>query len=183
MDSPVSVPNPVAAPVAAPAPATDGAAAAANKVTLIVFSGDMDKVWAAFNIANGAAASGMDVTMFFTFWGLKILKREDRHPKGDNWMTKMFLFMTRGGLHSLKLSNLHRGGMGKWMMEKMAKAKNVASLEEMLKDAVDLGVKIYGCEVSTRILGITREDLLDCVEIRGIATVIKEATGSTPFFI
>lgn len=152
----------------------------ADKTTIVVFSGEFDKVLASFVIANGAAASGMDVTMFFTFWGLNVIKKNDGQIKGaKNWMQKMMGMMNRGGYSRLPLSKFNMAGMGKVMMKKIMKGQNVQNLEDMMKDASDLGVKMIACKMSMDVMGIDKDDLIPEVkEIVGVASYIAEAKNS-----
>jgi len=152
----------------------------ADKATIVVFSGEFDKVLASFVIANGAAASGMDVTMFFTFWGLNVIKKNTGPIKGaKNWMQKMMGMMNRGGYSRLPLSKFHMAGIGKVMMKKIMKGQNVQNLEDMMKDASDLGVKMLACNMSMDVMGIDKEDLIPEVnEIVGVASYIAEAKNS-----
>src|SRR5512135_817837 len=118
-----------------------------NKLSMVVFSGDMDKVMAAFIIATGAAASGMDVTMFFTFWGLKAIQK-DSSLTGKGLFGRMLGLMNRGGIDTIGPSRFNFGGMGRWMMKTMMKSKHVASLRELRDMAVELGVKMMPCSMS-----------------------------------
>ena len=114
-----------------------------NKLSMIVFSGDLDKALASFIIATGATAMGMDVVMFFTFWGTPILRAENKNVGGKDMMGTMFGTMLPKGAEKVKLSKMNMGGMGTAMMKSLMKKKNVASLGEMIKLAEELGVKIY----------------------------------------
>ena len=117
----------------------------AEKMTIIVFSGEMDKVISAFNIAIGGATSEMDVTMFFTFWGLNVIKKNEGSIKSKGIMRKMLNMMNRGGSKRLPLSKFHMLGMGKWMMKKLMKDINFPQVDELLALAKDLGVKLIAC--------------------------------------
>jgi peroxiredoxin family protein len=152
----------------------------ADKATIVVFSGEFDKVLAAFVIANGSAASGMDVTMFFTFWGLNVIKKNNGSIVGaKNWMQKMMGMMNRGGYSRLPLSKFNMGGMGKIMMKKIMKGQNVQSLDEMISDAADLGIKMIACKMSMDVMGVSKEDLIPEVkEIVGVASYVAEAKNS-----
>ncbi|MFA5375657.1 MAG: DsrE/DsrF/DrsH-like family protein [Dehalococcoidia bacterium] len=132
-----------------------------NKATLIVHSGDMDKVYSAFIIGNGALAMGMDVSMFFTFWGLQRLKK--------------------GGLEKGPLSKMHMFGLGKLMIKRKMKQANVASLERLAKDFKELGGKILACDMTMDIMGVKREDLRDDLisDYCGVGTYLDEAKDST----
>jgi peroxiredoxin family protein len=148
-----------------------------NKASLIVFSGDMDKVFAAFIIATGAAAAGMDTTMFFTFWGLKAIQKGNLTGKG--LMGKMLGLMNRGGIERIGPSKFNFGGMGRWMFTKMMADKGITSLKELQETAIDLGVHILACNMSMGVMEISREDLIDEVEeVAGVARFIKDAAGS-----
>lgn len=146
--------------------------------TLIVFSGDLDKVLASFIIANGARAMGRPVTMFFTFWGLNALRKADPVPVKKSMIEKMFGKMMPRGSQKLKLSKMNMGGMGTAMMKKVMKDKNVESLEELMKHAMDSGIKLVACTMSMDIMGITKEELLDGVEYAGVATYLGDAEES-----
>jgi peroxiredoxin family protein len=151
---------------------------AQDKATLVVFSGDMDKVFAAFIIATGAAAAGMDTTLFFTFWGLKAIQKGNRTGKG--WMGKMLGLMNRGGLSRLGPSKFNFGGMGRWMFTKMMADKGVTTLDELREMAIDLGVHLLACKMSMDVMEIGRQDLIDEVEdVVGVAKLVKEAAGSS----
>jgi peroxiredoxin family protein len=149
-----------------------------NKLSLVVFSGDMDKVMAAFIIATGAAASGMEVSMFFTFWGLKALERPGRLT-GQGLFGRMLGLMNRGGLDAIGPSRLNMGGLGRWMFKKMMKQKGVASLPELYDMAVDLGVKMMPCQMSMTVMeidpGAFRENVTPPV---GVAAFLEEAAES-----
>lgn len=143
--------------------------------TMIVFDGDLDKVIASFIIANGAAAMGRPVTMFFTFWGLNALRKSRPVPVKKNMMEKMFGIMMPRGIHKLKLSKMNMGGLGTKMMKAVMKEKNVASLEELMKSAMKNGVKIVACTMSMDVMGIRKEELIDGVELAGVATYLSDA--------
>jgi peroxiredoxin family protein len=149
-----------------------------NKVTLIVCSGDMDKVMAAYIIATGAAASGMEVTMFFTFWGLKAIQKPGTFT-GEGLFGRMLGIMNRGGLDAIGPSRLNMGGMGRWMFKLMMKQKGAASLPELYDMAVDLGVKMMPCEMSMRVMEIDPKIFNDNVTPPvGVAAMLEEATES-----
>jgi peroxiredoxin family protein len=148
-----------------------------QKCSLIIFSGDMDKVMAGFIIATTAAAMGMETTMFFTFWGLKAIQKDT--PTGEGLLGKMLSFMNRGGIDRLGPSRLNFGGLGRWMFKKMMKDKNVTSLPELRQMAIDLDVRFLGCLMSMDVMEITRDHLIDEVEdVVGAATFILEAQQS-----
>jgi peroxiredoxin family protein len=154
-----------------PAPANDGK-------TLVVFSGDMDKVLASFVIANGAAAMGRPVTMFFTFWGLNVLRKTENVNVKKPLIDTMFGLMMPQGVSKLKLSKMHMGGMGTAMMRKVMKDKNIDSLEDLVKKAMDNGVKMIACTMSMDVMGITKEEIIDGVEFAGVGTYLGDAEES-----
>ena len=143
--------------------------------TLIVFSGDLDKVLASFIIANGAAAMGRPVTMFFTFWGLNALRKETKQHVSKTFVEKMFGFMMPRGIGKLKLSQMNMGGMGTKMMKKVMRDKNVSSLEELMKKAMASGIKLVACTMSMDVMGIKKEELIDGVEFAGVTSYLGNA--------
>ena len=146
--------------------------------TIIVFSGDMDKVMASFIIANGAAAMGKPVTMFFTFWGLSVLRKAGKTKVDKAPMEKMFGAMLPKGADKLKISKMNMGGMGTAMMKKIMKDKNVNSLEELIKSAMNNGVKIVACTMSMDVMGIKPEELIDGIEYGGVGYYLGDAEDS-----
>ena len=149
-----------------------------KKATIVVFSGDMDKVFAAFIIATGCAAAGMNTTLFFTFWGLNAIKTGEP-VKAKSFLGKMMGIMNRGGTNRLNPSQFSFGGIGRMLFSKMMRDKNVASLEELRQTAIDLDVHMVACKMSMDVLEITKENLIPEVEgVVGVATLVKEATGS-----
>lgn len=146
--------------------------------TIIVFSGDLDKVLASFIIANGAAAMGRPVTMFFTFWGLNALRKTQKKKVKKSMVEKMFAAMMPRGSKKLKLSKMNMAGMGTAMMKKVMKDKNVDSLEELMKHAMANGIKLVACTMSMDIMGITKEELLEGVEYAGVASYLSDAEES-----
>jgi NADPH-dependent 2,4-dienoyl-CoA reductase/sulfur reductase-like enzyme/peroxiredoxin family protein/TusA-related sulfurtransferase/rhodanese-related sulfurtransferase len=149
-----------------------------DKNTLVVFSNDLDKAIAAFIIANGAAASGKQVTMFFTFWGLNILRKSNSANVKKGLIDKMFGLMMPKGAEKLILSKMHMAGMGTWMMKMVMKNKNVLSLKELIQTAQDNGVKFIACNMSMDVMGIKKEELIDGIEIGGVAKYIAESNNS-----
>lgn len=146
--------------------------------TIIVFSGDLDKVLASFIIANGAAAMGRPVTMFFTFWGLTVLRKEKKQPVKKSMVESMFGAMLPRGSKKLKLSRMNMGGMGTAMMKKIMNDKNVDSLESLIKKAMNAGVKIIACTMSMDVMGIKEEELIDGVELGGVGAYLGDAEES-----
>ncbi len=160
------------------------ASAGGNDKSMIVFSGDLDRALAALIIANGAASMGRKVTMFFTFWGLNVLRRSERVKVKKNLIETMFGKMMPRGTGRLGLSKMNMLGMGPKMIRGVMKSKNVSSLEELLRSAMDSGVRIVACQMSMDIMGIKPEELIDGVEIAGVATFLGSAEQSdTNLFI
>jgi len=148
-----------------------------NGQTIVVFSNDLDKALASFIIANGAKASGKDVTMFFTFWGLNILRKSNVNVK-KGFIDKMFGLMMPKGAEKLTLSKMNMGGMGSAMMKWVMKNKNISTLSELIKQAQDSGVKFIACNMSMDVMGIKEEELIDGVEIGGVAKYISESNNA-----
>jgi peroxiredoxin family protein len=148
-----------------------------KKLSLIVFSGDLDKLFAAFSIAAGAAASGMEVVMFFTFWGLRALKKKT--STGRTFLGRLFGGMYGGDIERASPSRMRFGGLGRWMFKKMMKAKRVPSLAELRRTALDLGVKMHGCQMSMSVMEIPQDALIEevsaCV---GVAHFLEQAQES-----
>lgn len=142
--------------------------------TMVLFSGDLDKAIAAFIIANGAAAMGKPVTMFFTFWGLNILRKPEGVRVKKSFIERMFGVMMPRGSRKLKLSNMNMAGAGSRMIRGIMKKKNISSLEELIKQAQDNGVKMVACSMSMDVMGIKPEELIDGIEIGGVATYLGE---------
>lgn len=145
--------------------------------TIVVFSNDLDKALAAFIIANGAKASGYDVTLFFTFWGLNILRKNNVTVK-KSFIDKMFGFMMPKGADKLTLSKMNMGGLGSFMMKQVMKRKNISTLKELIEQAQKNGIKFIACQMSMDVMGIKKEELLDGVEIAGVAKYISESSYS-----
>ncbi|MFW5841599.1 MAG: DsrE/DsrF/DrsH-like family protein, partial [Planctomycetota bacterium] len=152
--------------------------------SIVVFSGDFDKAMAAFIIANGAAAMGSDVTLFFTFWGLNILRKHGRVRVRKNLIEKMFGWMMPRGARKLKLSKMNMGGMGTGMIKGIMNKKNVASLPELIESARAAGVKLVACTMTMELMGIRKEELIDGVEEGGVAMYLDTASrGNVNLFI
>jgi peroxiredoxin family protein len=151
-----------------------------NKLSMVVFSGDLDKLLAAFIIANGAAAMNMEVVMFFTFWATPALRDTKKRAKGKDLFGRMFGFMLPKGSGKTKLSNLHMAGMGTEMLKHLMKKKNIASLEELISVAIEMGVKMYICDMSMDLMGFKREEMIDYPgrEFVGVAKFLEEAGDS-----
>jgi peroxiredoxin family protein len=153
--------------------------AAKEKMTIIVFSGELDKALAAFNLAIGGASSNMDVTMFFTFWGLNVIKKNKGCVGSKGIMRKMLNMMNRGGPKRLPSSKFHMLGLGTWMMKRLMKDINFPQLEEMISLAKEMGVKFVACTTSMGMMGISKDIFIPEVDIfAGVATYLAEARES-----
>ena len=162
----------------------DNQAGGGNDKTMVVFSGDLDKAIASFIIANGAAAMDRKVTMFFTFWGLNILRKHDKVTVKKNFLESMFGIMMPRGSKKLSLSNMNMGGMGGKMIRYIMSKKNVSSLEDLIEQAKSQGIRIVACSMSMDVMGIKQEELIDGIEIGGVASYLGAAeTADTNLFI
>ena len=148
-----------------------------NGQTIVVFSNDLDKALASFIIANGAKASGKEVIMFFTFWGLNILRKSNVNVK-KGFIDKMFGMMMPKGAEKLTLSKMNMGGIGSIMMKWVMKNKNISTLSELIKQAQESGIKFIACNMSMDVMGIKEEELIDGVEIGGVAKYIAESNNA-----
>ena len=148
-----------------------------DRVTIIVFSGDLDRVLASFIIATGAAAMGQQVSMFFTFWGLNVLKREATF-EGKTVFQKMMAAMSPGSSQSLPVSKMNYFGVGAKMLRSMMKEKNVSSLEELISLAKEMGVRMIACEMSRDVMGIKESELMPGLECGGVATFLADSLKS-----
>jgi len=141
-----------------------------------MFSGDMDKALAAFNLAIGGASIGMEVSMFFTFWGLNIIKKNEGSIKSKGIMRKMLNFMNRGGAKRAGLSKFHMFGMGKWMMGKLMKNVKSPSVQELMVMAHQSGVKFIACTTTIGMMGLGKEAFIPEVDsYAGVATYLADA--------
>jgi len=154
--------------------------APSNKLSMIVFSGDLDKVLASFVIATGAKAMDMDVVMFFTFWGTPVLRDKGKKAGGKDLMGTMFGSMLPKGSSEVKLSKMNMAGMGTKMMKSLMKKKNVASVEQMIEMAGELGVRIFVCEMSMDLMGFKHEEMISYPDLTycGVAKFLDEAMDS-----
>ena len=149
-----------------------------GRMTLILFSGEMDKAMAAFTLANTAASMGKRVTVFFTFWGINAI-RKDMPSSGKGWMRWVLGRMNRGGSRNLPLSRFNMLGLGRWMMSRLMKESRVTSLEESIQTAKDMGVRLVACTMSMGVMGITKEHLIPEIEdFEGAASYLGEASKS-----
>ncbi len=146
--------------------------------TMVVFSNDFDKAIATFVIANGATAMGKKVSLFFTFWGLSILRKESFSSKNKNFIEKFFGFALPNGINKLKMSKMNMFGIGPKVMKNLMQKKKVESLEKMMHTAKENGVKFIACQMSMDLMGIKKEELIDGIEIGGVATYLSQAEDS-----
>lgn len=150
-----------------------------DKMALVVFSGDLDRALAAFILATTGASMGMEVKMFFTFWGLNIIKKNEGTIKSKGFMRKMLNMINRGGSNRLTLSKYNMMGMGTWMMKQLMKDVNMPSMDEFIKMAHQMGVKMYPCSTSCGIMGVPEDSFRPEVEeIAGAAFFLNEARES-----
>ena len=157
---------------------------ATGGLVIFAWSGELDKIWPTLILANTAAALGKPVTVFFTFWGLFPLVKNDRGITGENWMQKMLATMNRGGIKNMKLSKMNFMGMGPSMMKTLATRHNVSSPQELLDTAKEMGVKLIPCQMTMDLMGLTKDDLIEGLEEpAGAATALAVAEGATTLFI
>lgn len=149
-----------------------------NSQTMVVFSGDLDKAIASFIIANGAAAMGKKVTMFFTFWGLNILRKHDRVKLKKNPIEKAFGFMMPRGSKKLKLSKMNMAGFGGRLIRGIMKSKEILSLEDLIQQAQKSGINLVACTMSMDVMGIKEEELVNGVNYGGVGYYLGEASDS-----
>jgi peroxiredoxin family protein len=156
-----------------------------EKVTIVLLSGDMDRAMAAFIIATGAAAMGMQVTVFFTFWGLNAIRRNGATSSAKDWLRQMFGLLNKGGANSLPLSRFHFWGLGTKMMQKVMKQNRMPGVPELMETALDLGVHFIACTTTMGLMGITKDTLIEGIDqFAGVTTYLAEAKqGSVNLFI
>jgi len=164
--------------VAVPKPAVE------DRLTIFAWSGELDKIWPTLIIATTGAAMGKETTVFFTFWGLFPLVKNDVRITGENWMQKMLSVMNRGGDEHLKLSKMNFVGAGPAMMGHLAKEHHVASPHELMEAAKELGVHLIPCQMTMDLMGLKKEDLIDGLEEPAGATkALADAQGGMTLFI
>jgi len=152
-----------------------------NQLSMIVFSGDLDKLLAAMTIATGAASTGMRVVLFFTFWGTAALRNPRAHASGKDFMATMFGWMLPKGRNAVKLSHLHLAGLGTAMMNRLMKKKHAPTLDQLFEMAAQLEVEIKICELSMNLMGFRREEMIAYPKLQycGVATFLEEARESS----
>ena len=156
----------------------------AEKLVIFAWSGELDKIWPTLILATTGAAMGKETTVFFTFWGLFPLVKNQVRITGENWMQKMLSMMNRGGDEHLKLSKMNFAGAGPAMMNHLAKEHNVASPHELLEVAKEMGVHLVPCQMTMDLLGLKREDLIDGLdEPAGATMALAQAQGAITLFI
>ncbi|MED4602019.1 DsrE/DsrF/DrsH-like family protein [Paenibacillus validus] len=146
-----------------------------EKSTIVLFSGELDKAIAAFIIANGAAAYDHDVTIFFTFWGLNTLRKEELVPVKKGFLEKMFGGMMPRGANKLGLSKMNFAGMGPKMIKHVMKKHNALTLPQLIELAQEQGVKLVACTMTMDLLGLQKEELIDDIEYAGVAAYLGDA--------
>lgn len=155
-----------------------------KQLTMVLFSGDFDKVMAAFIIATGAMAMGKEVSMFVTFWGLDAIKKPAFNTTGRNFLEKMVLMMRPKGPLKLGTSKMNFGGIGPRLFRYMMGKKNVEPLTSLIEMSVEMGIKIIACQMSMDVMGVKQEDLLDGIQFGGVATMLNDSYASnTTLFI
>ncbi|MBD3921370.1 DsrE/DsrF/DrsH-like family protein [Paenibacillus sp. PR3] len=155
-----------------------------KKTTIVLFSGDYDKAMAAFIIANGAAAYDHDVTIFATFWGLNTLRKDEAVQTNKGMLEKMFGWMMPRGANKLGLSRMQMLGMGPKMIKHVIKKHNAMTLPQLIELAQEMGVKIVGCTMTMDLLGIQKEEMIEGVELGGVAAYLGDASeGNVNLFI
>ncbi|MFC5653775.1 DsrE/DsrF/DrsH-like family protein [Paenibacillus solisilvae] len=155
-----------------------------QKTTIVLFSGDLDKAIAAFIIANGAAAYDHEVTIFFTFWGLNTLRKDEVVKTNKGLLEKAFGWMMPRGAKRLGLSKMNMAGMGPQMIKHVMKKHNALSLPQLIELAQEQGVKLVGCTMTMDLLGLQQEELMDGIEYGGVAAYLGDASeGKVNLFI
>src|SRR6266498_4099172 len=155
-----------------------------EKLVILAWSGDLDKIWPTLILATSGAAMGMQTTVFFTFWGLFPLVKDEVRITGENWMQKLLSTMDRPGLEHLKLSKMNFAGAGPAMMRKLARDHKVATPQELLEMARDMGVHLVPCQMTMDLMGLKREDLVEGLEEpAGATSALLEAQDAVTLFI
>ena len=148
----------------------------AKRMAIVCWSNDLDRVWPTLILATTGAASGLEVDVFFTFWGLRVLQRNNKRITGKNWMQKGESLVDRGGTDHLKLGKINFGGMGTMMIRKLARQHKVASVTELLEMAQDVGVRLHPCQMTMDLYGLTTADFIDGLQpVLGAASFIDMA--------
>ncbi len=156
-----------------------------KSMVIVCWSSDLDRVWPVMILATTGAASGMEVDIFFTFWGLRALQKPDKRITGANWKQRGESFMDKGGAENLTLGKMHMGGAGTAMIKSLAKEHGVASPAELMEMAVDLGVRLHPCQMTMDLYGLTEDDFIDNLQPTcGAANFIDMAANAdVQFFV
>ena len=150
-----------------------------EKLTIVLFSGELDRALSAFMVATTGASMGMDVTMFFTFWGLNVIRKNEGKIRSKGLMRKMLNMMNRGGSKRLKLSKFHMFGLGTWMMKKLMKEVNMPSIDELITMAQQMGVKLVPCSTTCGVMGLPEDAFRsEVASLAGAAFFLNEARQS-----
>jgi len=150
-----------------------------KRLAIICWSNDLDRVWPVMILATTGAASGLEVDVFFTFWGLRVLQKNQKRVTGKNWMQKAESLVDRGGSEHLKLSKVHFGGAGTSMIKLLAKQHKVASVTELMEMAIDMGVRLHPCQMTMDLYGLSTSDFIDGVQpTLGAASFIDMAANA-----
>jgi peroxiredoxin family protein len=150
-----------------------------DKLSIVLFSGEMDKALAAFMLATTGASMGMEVKIFFTFWGLNVIKRNEGSIKSRGLMRRMLNIINRGGSKRLKISKFHMFGLGTWMIKRLMKDINMLSVEEFIKLSHEMGVKLIPCSTSCGLMGVDQDAFRPEAEpLAGAAYFLAEASTS-----
>lgn len=132
-----------------------------KRMAMVCWSSELDRVWPVMILGTTAAASGLEVDIFFTFWGLRVLQKNDKRMTGTKWMQKAESIVDKGGVENLKLGKMHFGGMGTWMIKQLAQDYKVAHPSELLEMAMDLGVRLYPCQMTMELYGLSKDDFIE----------------------
>jgi peroxiredoxin family protein len=155
-----------------------------NGLSMVLFSGDFDKAMAAFIVASGALAMGKDVTIFVTFWGLDAIKKPSFSTAGRGFLEKMVLFMRPKGPNKLPTSKMNFAGIGPKLFRYMMGKKNIETLKPIIDMSMEMGLRLVACQMSMDVMGIKKEDLIDGVELGGVAAFLDSSYKSnTTLFI
>jgi peroxiredoxin family protein len=151
----------------------------AKRMAMVCWSSDLDRVWPTLILATTGAASGLEVDIFFTFWGLRVLQRNNRRFTGRNWRQKLESVIDRGGTDHLRLGKIHMGGMGTMMIRQLARQYKVASPTDLLQMAIEAGVRLHPCQMTMDLYGLTRQDFIDGLQPSlGAASFIDMASDA-----
>lgn len=154
----------------------NGSEKRAKRMCIVCWSNDLDRVWPVLILATTGAASGLEVDVFFTFWGLRVIQKDEVRVTGDNWMQKAESLVDRGGIDHLKLGKMNFGGAGTAMIRKLAKDHNVASPKELLELAKEVGVRLHPCQMTMDLYGLRKDDFIDGLQpVLGAASFIEMA--------